>query len=239
MEHLLSDTGILMATAFSVGLFHTLLGPDHYVPFIAMSNARRWSQTKTLLITLACGIGHVGSSIILGFVGIFLGVAVFHLEAIESTRGSIAAWLLLGFGLAYFIWGMHKAVVNRPHSHIHPHQGDILHVHSHTHSGGHVHAHREKDANITPWVLFTIFILGPCEPLIPLVMYPAATGNLGNVLLVAAVFAFATITTMLIVVHTISTGVSMIPLCGLEEYSHALAGFAIFLSAGAMILLGL
>ena len=35
----------------------------------------------------------------LGFLGIALGIAVARLEGVESTRGEIAAWLLIGFGL--------------------------------------------------------------------------------------------------------------------------------------------
>jgi len=59
---------ILLITAASIGFFHTLLGPDHYLPFVAISKARDWSQTKTLLLTILCGFGHVLSSIILGLI---------------------------------------------------------------------------------------------------------------------------------------------------------------------------
>jgi hypothetical protein len=34
----------LILTAASIGFFHTLLGPDHYLPFIMMSWARKWSK---------------------------------------------------------------------------------------------------------------------------------------------------------------------------------------------------
>jgi hypothetical protein len=33
---------VLLVTALSVGFMHTLLGPDHYVPFIVIGRARRW-----------------------------------------------------------------------------------------------------------------------------------------------------------------------------------------------------
>lgn len=54
---------ILTITAASIGLFHTLLGPDHYLPFIVMAKAGKWSLFKTAWVTFLCGIGHVGSSI--------------------------------------------------------------------------------------------------------------------------------------------------------------------------------
>ena len=56
----------LIATALWLGFFHTLVGPDHYLPFVALQRARDWSMTRTLVIAAACGIGHVASSILVG-----------------------------------------------------------------------------------------------------------------------------------------------------------------------------
>ena len=92
---------------------------------------------------------------------------------------------------------------------------------------------------MTPWILFTIFVFGPCEPLIPLIMYPAARGNMWAVALVASVFALVTIGTMLTIVYASCLGLSKLPFHKLERYSHALAGLAIFLSGGAIKFLGL
>jgi len=66
---MLDESAVLMGAAFSIGLLHTLFGPDHYLPFIAMSRARRWNLRKTLIVTLLCGVGHVLSSVLLGFLG--------------------------------------------------------------------------------------------------------------------------------------------------------------------------
>jgi len=88
-------------------------------------------------------------------------------------------------------------------------------------------------------VLFTIFVFGPCEPLIPLIMYPAARHNMASVAIVALVFGVVTIGTMLAVVMTSNYGLSKLPLRSLEKYSHALAGLTILLSGGAIKLLGL
>ena len=82
-------TLILAGTAAAVGLGHTLLGPDHYLPFIVMGKARKWSMIKTAWITVLCGMGHVASSVLLGFVGIALGIAVTKLVAVESFRGNV------------------------------------------------------------------------------------------------------------------------------------------------------
>ena len=67
------ELAVLSVTAASIALIHTLLGPDHYLPFIVMARARRWSMRKTACVTLLCGAGHVLSSVLLGGVGIAAG----------------------------------------------------------------------------------------------------------------------------------------------------------------------
>ena len=203
---------VLMATAASIGFFHTIFGPDHYIPFVAMSRSGKWSVYKTTVITFLCGVGHVLGSVVLGFIGIALGIAVSKLEIIEIARGGLAAWILITFGIIYFVWGMRRAIRNKSHRHVHIHEDGITHDHEHIHQNGHVHPHSESESgNITPWVLFTIFVLGPCEPLIPLLMYPAAKENFIGLALVTGIFATVTITTMLIIVLVSIYGINFIP----------------------------
>ena len=231
---------ILMGTAATLGFVHTLLGPDHYLPFIVLAKARRWSSARTLLITFLCGLGHVLGSVALGFIGVALGIALFKLEAVESFRGDLAAWLLIAFGFTYFVWGIHRAIRSRPHEHVHEHEGEDSHLHSHGHISDHSHLHISgSPASMTPWVLFIIFVLGPCEPLITLLMYPAARNDMLSLVAVTSVFGLVTIGTMLAVVMASFYGLSRLPFNKLEKYSHALAGLAIFLSGGAIKLLGL
>jgi nickel/cobalt exporter len=177
----------------------------------------------------------------LGFVGIALGIAVFRLEGVESFRGGLAAWLLIGFGLAYAVWGIHRAIRKKPHKHLHPHTDGIDHEHSHTHQrASHAHVHDDKTrANITPWILFTIFVFGPCEPLIPLLMYPAAKHDISGVILVTLAFGVITIMTMLVIIAAASWGASFIRLGPLERYAHAIAGAMIFISGLSVQFLGL
>ena len=229
---------VLAGTAAGIGFIHTVIGPDHYLPFIVMARARKWPLSKTLVISFLCGLGHVLSSVVLGFLGIALGIAVTRLEGVESFRGGLAAWVLIGFGLAYFVWGLRRALRNTPHKHSHVHLSEP--EHEHAHGTEHCHPHvGEGKANITPWILFTIFVFGPCEPLIPLVMYPAARHNIAGVALVAAAFGLATILTMLVIIALSSWGLSFVRLGRLERYSHALAGAMIFVSGLAVRFLGL
>jgi sulfite exporter TauE/SafE len=236
----LQELIVITITAASIGLFHTLLGPDHYLPFIVMARARKWSLLKTTWITVLCGVGHVLSSIILGIIGIALGISINKLGAIESFRGGIAAWLLIAFGVGYLVWGLFRARRNRPHVHWHAHEDMSSQIHRHTHSKVDLHVHKGESAkSLTPWILFTIFVFGPCETLIPLLMYPAAKSNIFGLVLAVGVFGLVTIMTMLGIVILLSFGTNLLPMGRLERYTHALAGATICICGIAIKFLGL
>ncbi|MFC1624455.1 sulfite exporter TauE/SafE family protein [Candidatus Omnitrophota bacterium] len=231
---------ILYITAALIGFVHTVFGPDHYLPFIVMSRARRWSFIKTGLVTILCGLGHIVSSVIVGILGIILGIGVMRLETLEAARGNLAGWALIVFGFTYFVWGLHRMLRNKPHQHFHAHRDWEDHSHRHSHTSEHVHVHdKEGRGNITPWVLFTIFILGPCEPLIPILMYPAAKKSIFGLIGVTAIFGIVTIVTMLSIVMVASFGINLIPLRRFERYTHVLAGGTILLCGLAIQFLGL
>jgi sulfite exporter TauE/SafE len=172
------------------------------------------------MVTLLCGIGHVGSSVVIGIVGVGFGLALFKLEAAESFRGELAAWALTAFGLIYLVWGLRRARRKISHRHF-----------------SDVGRHKER-SGIAIWSLFIVFVLGPCEPLIPLMMYPVALGNIAGALLVVVAFTLATIGTMIASVLILTFGIRAFRVPALERYSHALAGFTILL-CGIAIHIGL
>jgi nickel/cobalt exporter len=234
------QTILLFLTAGSVGFIHTLLGPDHYIPFIVLSKDRKWTMRRTLIITVLCGIGHVGSSLILAFLAVSLGWSLTRINFFEHYRGDIAGWLLISFGLVYMIWGLRKALKNRPHTHLHLHTDGSAHRHTHSHFEEHSHIHQEKESkNLTPWILFLIFAFGPCEPLIPIVMYPAASGNLPGVIGVIVIFSLITLATMMIIVGVTAYGLKITGLGTMERYSNAMAGGIILLTGIGIQFLGL
>ena len=65
-----AELNALIFTAASIGFLHTILGPDHYLPFVMMSWSRQWSWFKTTWVTFLCGVGHIVGSVVLGFVGV-------------------------------------------------------------------------------------------------------------------------------------------------------------------------
>jgi len=230
---------LLSVTAISLGFFHTLLGPDHYLPFIVMSQAKNWSLRKTMWITFLCGLGHVMSSVILGLVGIVVGISVTRLVNVESFRGNIAAWLFIAFGLVYMIISIRNLLRKRKHTHSHHHLDSENHDHEHNHHRDHAHFHQSEVFKATPWILFLIFVFGPCEPLIPILMYPAAKNNIAGSVLVSVLFSAVTIATMMSIVLVFKLGLNKIDIKPIEKYSHLIAGAMIFLSGLAIQFLGL
>ena len=100
---------LLMLTAVAIGFVHTIVGPDHYLPFVAMAAARNWTRRKTLMVTALCGVGHVLGSVLIGIIGLLLGASLHRLEWFEGLRGDLAAWALIAFGLVYMAWGLKQA----------------------------------------------------------------------------------------------------------------------------------
>ncbi len=209
---------VLLISAASIGFFHTLLGPDHYLPFIMIGKARQWKLRKVIALTILCGIGHILSSVIVGMIGIALEMQVEKLNWFESFRGNLAAWALIAFGLLYALWGLRRMYKKHHHNHL----GKV-----------------NDSKKITPWVLFIIFALGPCEPLIPILMYPAAIESTGALVMVTGVFGATTLLTMTGAVFAMSYGLSFVKLRRFESLGHPVAGFVIFLSGLAIQVLGL
>lgn len=245
-----SQVIVLCLTAMSIGLIHTLLGPDHYLPFVVLAKARKWSIAKTMWITAVCGVGHITGSAVLGTIGIVFGLAISKIHYFESIRGNITGWLLILFGFSYAVWGVFRLLKSKAHTH--KHLAGVGHHHLHEHSIEHTHpsedvpdsnvvssGEKTEYKNLTPWLLFVIFIFGPCEPLIPLFMYPAYQHNTFGMVLVTSVFGLVTIATMLAMVSLMTLGFQFIHFKKFEKFTHTLAGATIFLSGIAMQFLGL
>lgn len=222
----------VLAATLGVAVLHTALGPDHTLPFLFLARARGWSRPRTLAVTAACGAGHVLSSLVLGLAGLGLGLSLGALEQLESGRGALAGWCLAAFGLAYALWGLRRGLRARRGIRLHAH-GAEAHVHAHGLPG---HHHRDG-ADATSWTLFLVFVLGPCEPLIPLVMLPASRGRWGLAAAVAVVFALATIATMTALVALGEAAAERLPLGALERWAHPLAG-ALVAATGLAVALG-
>ena len=98
---------------------------------------------------------------------------------------------------------------------------------------------KARKNSITPWAMFIVFVLGPCEALIPLFMYPAAQQSGGLVVAVALVFGVVTLLTMLAGVAVTTIGLNKLKLPSTGRYAHAVAGASIVLCGSAISFVGL
>lgn len=230
-----SEIILLISTAVTVACIHTVTGPDHYLPFIALSKSRGWTFPKTLLWTVVCGCGHVLSSVLLAFGGAAIGWSLSKVTWLENIRGGVAGWMMLLFGLIYGIWGLFRAYKNISHKHFDRYDDGTMYVYQHKHGEAVMPQNRYK---VTPWVLFIIFILGPCEPMIPLLYFPAAKNSWYGIILLISVYTLVTLCTMVAMVWFGYHSVSFFKTDKLERYVHALGGGTIFLCGVGMLFMG-
>jgi threonine/homoserine/homoserine lactone efflux protein len=87
--------------------------------------------------------------------------------------------------------------------------------------------------------MFIIFVLGPCEALIPLFMYPAAQQSTGLVIAVALVFGIVTLLTMLGCVAATTIGLERLRLPTSGRYAHAAAGALVACCGAAVSFVGI
>jgi hypothetical protein len=208
----------LAATAAGVGALHSI-APDHWVPFIALARARGWSASRTAQVTLLCGFGHVTVSVALGALALVFGREL--LEAFGARLESLAGILLVGFGLAYGLWGLRRAV------------GARLHGHEHAHFD---HVHDPSRASVLG--LFVLFSADPCVRLIP-IMIAAAPLGWPRILALILVYEVATLGAMAALVLGARAGAFRgLRAAWLDRYGDALAGGLIVATGAAVAVLG-
>lgn len=246
---------VLVTTAATVGVVHTAVGLDHTLPFVLLGRARAWSITRTLGITGLCGVGHVLSSIVVGGLGASLGVALSSLAWFESTRGDWVAWALVAFGVTYAAVSLVSMKRGSAHQHVHLHADGTVHSHHHPHRGAPLRFdtphHIPSDAELVRLSaapsrhrnlvasLFVVFVLGPCEALLPLMTAPSLHGHLAASGLVALVFGGATVLTMLALVAAGWFGLHRYRLVHLERHLNWISGVVIAGSGLGIRFLGL
>ena len=236
----MNGTLALVAAAVSVGSLHTL-APDHWVPFAALARAERWSRVRTAGITALCGLGHVTASVALGLLALAFGLEL--LQAFGHRLENLSGLMLVGFGVAYGGWGLHRTIASRAHHHAH------AHGHVHTHLISHepatslssqpsalspVHAHRP----LTAWSLFVLFSADPCVAVIPL-LFAAAPLGWPSTLAIVAAYEVATIGTMVALVLPTRAAAGRIAGAWADRWGDALAGGVVATVGLAVMILGI
>lgn len=201
----------LLTSAGAAGVIHTLIGPDHTIPFIALAKTHNWPLKKTLAITAACGLAHVGIAWLTGMLLIKLSASPTSWAKTLAFQSHGAAWGLILFGALYLVWGL-RAAFRR----------------------------KETQTPGTPgaWILFLLFVFGPCEPLLPFLATAQGAGKPALIPFVTLIFGAATLGTM---IAGVLLGVGVLSkVKGFSgRWSPALSGGALLLSGLAVKFAGL
>ena len=154
---------------------------------------------------------------------------------LESVRGGLAGWALLGFGFLYSVYGILRIKRQRKHKHFDVYDDGSVYVYEHNHNRAIPVRERHP---VTPWVMFLIFVLGPCEPMIPLLYFPAAQNSWHGMFILIAVYTVFTLLIMLLMVLLGYFGIGFFKTNKLERYTHALGGLTIFVCGAGMVFMG-
>lgn len=230
-----AELSILLVTAISVSVFHTISGPDHYIPFIAIGKTKGWKLPRILMWTAICGSAHVMASVLLALGGAAIGFSLSKIEGLNDIRGGLASWAIFAFGMLYLLYGLYGVFKERRHKHFDVYDDGSVYVFEHDHNHLVYPSNRRK---VTPWVLFLIFLLGPCEVLFPLLTYPAAEQSTSNMLILIGIFLLTTVSTMILVVSLLYYGFSLIKTEWLEKYVVPISGLSIAICGIGMVFLG-
>jgi nickel/cobalt transporter (NicO) family protein len=190
----------LFVALVAVAAIHALL-PTHWLSFVLVARAQKWSRARMLEVVLLSGLGHVLSTTLVGLAAAALGKGV-H-KYVDKLDTPLPALILCAFGLYYLVLGWRRDG--------HPHC-------AHDHSEDPIQADK-----VAVWALFLEMTLSPCETLIPIFF---ASGGLSwpTLLLMALVMSAITILAMGVLSFIGYTGYQKITFPWLEHNERLVLG---------------
>ncbi len=191
----------IAVTGFAVAFLHAAL-PTHWLPFVLVGRAQKWSTGRTLGVTLLAGLGHVGLTIALGLALVVAGLAL------EPRLGGLFHWavggLMVAVGLFYIARGRHN--------------------HALPEAGRRTYA-SDRAAIIA---LVTLLTLSPCEAFLPYYLAGMQHGWQAFLVLSGVLMA-ATSAGMLIFTSLSLAGFKRLGLQWVERYEETILGVALVL----------
>jgi nickel/cobalt transporter (NicO) family protein len=215
----------LAVVAITIGSLHSL-APDHWVPIAAVARARNWSTARAARVAFICGLGHVTVSVVLGLLALIFGTHLF--QSLGEQMVSVAGLLLIGFGVAYAIWGLRGALAHRLHGHHGLEDGHHHHHHRHDHYD-HVH----DASQVSTWSLFLIYCADPCVAVIP-ILFAAAPLTIAPTISIVVAYEIATVGAMVVLVALAHSGAQMFKSKWVERYGDSAAG-ALIVATGVLV----
>lgn len=203
----------LLGGGFVAAFLHAAL-PTHWLPFVLVGRAQRWSLTKNLLAVVAAGLAHIASTVVVGSLIVAAGMALD--EIVAGLLPHLSAILLFGFGGFYLI----KSAIRRP----------VL-------AGGPALDLAEPTVGHATafWGLVAVLALSPGEVLLPIYMSSAQEG-VGALILLTCVFAVGTTLGMTVFTTLARAGASVLKLERWARYEGAVLGLAL-IAIGLLVVL--
>jgi len=228
----------IAATGFIVAFFHAAI-PTHWLPFVLVARARGWSRTKTVLVTLCAGLGHVGLTSLLGFAIAWFGFRL------DERVGGLFPWLVGAFLIAiglYYFWRQGQGT-----GICHHHAPGGQHLPSAACGRESGHSHWDEELKNSPLVstrasdwaamsgLFMMLTLSPCEGFLPVYLSAVRFGWRGFALL-SVILAVAALAGMTLFTWLALVGLERFKVRSFVRYEAGLLG-ALFSLLGVLVVL--
>lgn len=189
----------IAVTGFAVAFLHAAL-PTHWLPFVLVGRAQKWSTGRTLGVTLLAGLGHVSLTIALGLALVVAGLAL------EPRLGGLFHWVVGGLMVAVGLF----YVARGRHNHALPEAGRRAYA-------------SDRAAIIA---LVTLLTLSPCEAFLPYYLAGMQHGWQAFLVL-SGVLMVATSAGMLIFTSLSLAGFKRLGLQWVERYEETILGVAL------------
>jgi len=183
----------LIVSALTISVLHAIL-PDHWLTFVLVGSAQRWSKRKIIRLVFLAGGGHVLLTTMLGLVIASIAKGLLPFLGYFETYVTSVVLIILGF--IYIALGV-------------AHRGD------HHKSG--------LSDKATETSLFLMLTLSPCEAMIP-VFFAASTLGWDSLLIMSVVATLGTISGMVILTYLGLEGYRRIHFPWLEKNERTAIG---------------
>ena len=205
----------LIGGGFAAAFLHAAL-PTHWLPFVLVGRAQKWSLARVLAAVTAAGLAHIVTTAVVGGLIVAAGVALD--QWISGLLPHLSAILLFAFGGFYLL----RAIIRRPAPVTA--NGATLELAEPTVSHG-----------AAFWGLVAMLAISPGEVLLPIYMSSAQEGIMALGFLTAA-FAVGTVLGMGVFTALARMGASVLKLERWARYEGAVLGVAL-LGLGLLVLL--
>lgn len=203
----------LLGGGFATAFLHAAL-PTHWLPFVLVGRAQRWSVERVLLAVTAAGLAHIAATAVAGGLIVIAGLALDRWMA--GVLPHLSAILLFAFGA----WYLGRAVVRRPQPATGPQRDAPGPAVSHT---------------AAFLGLIAMMAVSPGEVLLPFYLSQAREG-LDVLAALTVVFAAGTVLGMAVFTLLARAGWSVLRLERWARYEGAILGLAL-IAIGLLVLL--